>query len=149
MDNMGGLLKLYFIDADDFVSLEEDGEELYDLTLDNGATIHEISFTEDTGKISETEETTDNGIAYNFEAVCRIPACGPGNSDPLGDLRDKKLLILGEDSNNNFWLAGSPGSYFSIALSSTTGQAPQEPNARQLRISATLAEGAVFINSPF
>ena len=149
MDNMGGLQKLYYIDADDYVSLVEDINDLYTLTLKNGAVINEIEFTHDTGKISETDEISEDGSVYNFETSCRIPKCGPGNKDMLGDLRYKKLLILGEDNNENFWLAGAPGSYFNISTASTTGEGTSDLNNRQLKISAALMAGVVFIENPF
>ena len=149
MDNMGGLRKLYYIDADDFVSLELGENDLYDLTLENGAEINEIEFTQDTGKISETEDETDDGTVYNFETSCRIPKCGPDNKDLLGDLKQKRLLILGEDNNEQFWLTGAPGSYFNINTNSGTGEATPDTNSRQLKISAALMTGSVFIESPF
>jgi hypothetical protein len=149
MDNMGGLRKLYYIDADDFVSLTPDGNNLNTLVLENGAAIPEIEFTQETGKISESSEISDNGLVYNFEASCRIPKCGPDNINLFGDLRLKRLLILGEDNNENLWLAGAPGSYFTIILNSDTGQGAQDPNARQLKITAALMDGSVFVASPF
>ena len=141
MDNMGGLRKLYYIDADDFISLVKAENDLYTLTLENGAVIKEIKFTDGTGKISETDEISDNGSVYNFETSCRIPKYGPDNKDLLGDLQYKKLLILGEDNNENFWLAGAPGSYFKIST--------EDLNNRQLKISAALMAGVVFIVNPF
>lgn len=149
MDNMGGLRKLYYIDAIDFVSVLPGQNDLYVLTLENGAEIEEIEFSDETGKISEAEEIIDNGSAYNFEVMCRIPKCGPDNANPLGDLKQKRILILGEDNNENFWLAGAPGSYFNINLNSDTGQGSPDPNARQLKISAALMLGSIFIESPF
>jgi hypothetical protein len=148
MDNMGGLRKLYYIDAEDFISLEEGENDLFELTLENGAVLSEIAFTEETGKISESEEDGDNGIVYNFETSCRIPKCGPDNTDLLGALRQKKILILAQDNNENFWLSGAPGTYFNINVNSDAGQAIQDPNARHLKISAALMEGSVFIESP-
>jgi hypothetical protein len=149
MDNMGGLRKLYYIDADDFVSLEQGEDDLYDLILEEESDINEIEFTQDTGKISENEEESDNGIIYNFEVSCRIPKCGPDNSNLFGEIREKRILILGIDNNENYWLAGSPGSYFKINISSSTGEVSQDMNARQLKISAPLTTGSVFITSPF
>lgn len=146
MNNMGGLRKLWYIDAEDFVSLVAGAGNLYTLTLVAGTTPEEIEFTMGTGRISEQEDITDNGILYNFETSCRIPKCGPDNTDPLDGNRQKKLLILGEDENENLWLAGSPGSYFNISLTSGTGENQAEMNSRQLRISAGLPEGCVFIN---
>lgn len=148
MNNMGGLLKLFYIDADDFVSLEEGEDDLYELTLDNGAVIHEIHFTEDTGKISETEEETDNGTIYNFETSVRIPGFIASNSDLMGALKHKRIMILGMDSNENFILAGSPGSYFKTGIASTTGEASPDPNSKRLNITASFAEGVKFIESP-
>lgn len=149
MDNMGGLRKLYYIDADDFVSLEMGENDLYELTLENAAPITEIKFTDGTGKISEVPDETDNGSAYNFEASCRIPKCGVDNNDPLGDARHKRILILGEDNNDMLWLAGAPGTYFNININSTTGEGTPDMNSRQLKISAGLMTGSVFIESPF
>jgi hypothetical protein len=148
MYNMGGLLKLYYIDADDFVSLEEAGNYLFDLTLDNGAIINEINFTQDTGKLSETEEETDHGIMYNVEVSCRIPGFIASNSALMGDLRQKRIMILGMDSNENFILAGSPGSYFKIGIASTTGEGSPDPNSKRLTITASLPDGVKFIESP-
>lgn len=146
---MGGLLKLYYIDSDDFVSLEIGQESLYELTLADGAVIHEIEFTQDTGKLSETEDDTDNGIQYNVEIKCRIPGFGVSGNNLLGDLRQKKIMILAEDSNENFILAGSPGAYFSVNISGATGEAQVEPNSRILTLTASLAESVKFIESPF
>lgn len=149
MNNMGGLNKLYYIDADDFVSIALGEDSLYDLTLDNGATVHEIEFTQDTGKISETEEETDHGTQYNFEATCRIPAFAVSGAALMGDLRHKKVMILGLDSNDNYILAGCPGSYFNVSISNTTGGAQPDPNSRSLKIAATLTDSVKFIESPF
>lgn len=146
---MGGLRELYFIDADEFISLEMGENDLYEIALENGAAITAIEFTAGTGKISESDEISDNGSVYNFETSCRIPKCEPGNKDPLGDLRHKRLLILGIDNNDNYWLAGSPGSYFNITINSTSGEGTPDTNARQLKISAGLMAGCVFIESPF
>lgn len=149
MNNMGGLVGLWQIDANDFVSLEEGENSIYDLTLDNGATPEKIDFTHDTGKISETEEDTDNGTVYNFETTCSIPKCGPDNAGLAEELRNKRILILGEDQNGNFWLAGSPGSYFKVTTNSNTGESTQDKNSRQLKISSALPTPCVFITSPF
>ncbi len=146
MNNMGGLRKLWYIDAEDFVSLVAGAGNLYTLTLANGVTPEEIDFTQGTGRIAEQEDITDSGTIYNFETSCRIPKCGPDNTDPLDGNRQKKLLILGEDENENLWLAGSPGSYFNITQSGGTGENQADPNSRQLKISASLTEGCVFIN---
>ena len=149
MENMGGLLKLYYIDADDFVSLDPSESDLLELTLENGATIEEIEFTPETGKISETEEITDNGSINNFEVSFSIPKCGPDNLDLLGDLRQKRLLILAIDSNENIWLAGCPGSYFNITTNSNTGTEAADLNSRQLKINGALMTGSIFITDPF
>jgi hypothetical protein len=149
MDNMGGLQKLYYIDADDFISLTPDGNNLNTLVLENGSTINEIEFTQETGKISESEDISDNGSIYNFEVSCSIPKCGPDNYDLMGDMKQKKILILGIDDNENIWLAGSPGSYFNITTNSNTGTAAADLNSRQLKISASLMQSSVFIVSPF
>jgi hypothetical protein len=149
MDNMGGLLKLYYIDADDVVSLTPSNNNLNTLLLKNGAVISEIEFTPETGKISETEDISDNGSIYNFEAACTIPKCSPDNIDIFGDLRQKRLLILAIDSNENIWLTGRPWSYFNITTSSNTGTTAADLNSRQLKISAPLMIGSVFIESPF
>ena len=149
MDNMGGLRKLYYIDADDFVSLTPDVNNLNTLVLENGAVINEEEFTQGTGKISELPDETDHGTIFNFEVTCRIPKCGPDNTNLLGDLRQKRILILGEDNNNNLWLAGAPGSYFNITTPGTTGEETADLNSRQLKISAALMTGSVFIASPF
>jgi len=146
---MGGLLKLYYIDADDFVSLETGQDSLYELSLAAGAVISEIKFTQDTGRLSETEEDTDNGIQYNIDITCRIPGFDVSSSNLMGDLRQKKIMILVEDSNENFILVGSPGAYFGVNVSGTTGEAQQEAHSRSLRLSASLAEGVKFIESPF
>jgi hypothetical protein len=146
MDNMGGLQQLSIIDAADFVSLVEGENDLYTLTLENEAVVTEIEFTAETGKISESEEIVDNGSVYKYEASCRIPKCAPGNTDPLGDLKNKRILILGRDNNDNLWLTGAPGSYFNISLSGYTGQATPDMNSRLLKISAELMTGSVFIN---
>jgi hypothetical protein len=58
-------------------------------------------------------------------------------------------MIIAEDDNENFWLTGSPGSYFKILSSGTTGQATSDLNARQLKISAALMTSSVFISTPF
>ena len=148
MDNMGSLRRLYYIDAADYISRVKGQDDLYTITLKNGAVITEIEFIQGTGKISESEEAADNGSIYNFEASCRIAKCQASNLSPLGDLAQKKLLILGEDNNDNFWLAGTPGSYFNINMSSTTGETPQDMNGRQLKISAPLMSGSIFVVSP-
>lgn len=148
MNNMGGLLRLFYIDAEDFVSLDEGENDLFDLTLDNGALINEINFTQDTGKLSETEEETDNGIMYNVEVSCRIPGFIASNSALMGDLRQKRIMILGMDSNEKFILAGSPGSYFKVGIASTTGEASPDPNSKRLTMTASLPEDVKFIESP-
>lgn len=148
MNNMGGLLKLYYIDAEDFILLETGQDSLYELTLAAGAVIHEIEFTQDTGRLAETEEDTDNGIQYNVEISCRIPKFNLSSGNLMGDLRQKKILIVAEDSNENFILVGSPGSYFTAGVTGGTGEAQVEANSRTLRLSASLAEGVKFIESP-
>jgi hypothetical protein len=149
MDNMGGLRKLYYIDADDFISLTPGGNNLNTLVLETGAGINEIGFTAETGTISESEDISDNGSIYTFEVSCTIPKCGPDNLNLLGDLRQKRLLIIGIDDNENIWLAGAPGSYFNITTISNTGILAADLNSRQLKISAPLMLSSVFISSPF
>lgn len=149
MDNMGGLQKLYYIDADDFISLTPDGNNLNTLVLKSGSTIDEIEFTQETGKISESKDISDNGSIYNFEVSCSIPKCGPNNSDLMGDIRQKKIMILGIDDNENIWLTGAPGSYFNVTTISNTGTAAADLNSLQLKISASLMQRSVFITSPF
>jgi hypothetical protein len=146
MNNIGGLLKLYYIDADDYVDAEEGTDGIYDLMLATGSAPIEISFTEDTGRISETEQDTDHGIQYNYEISCRIPKLQEDNRELLGDLRRKKLLILAQDGNENWWLTGRPGVYFKIDISKDTGANTQDRNNQELKISASLAEGSVFVN---
>jgi hypothetical protein len=149
MDNMGGLRKLYYIDADDFVSLDPAGNNLFELTLAEGATLTEIKFSQETGKISEVPDETDHGTLYNYEVSCIIPKCGPDNNTPFGNSKEKKLLLLGIDDNENIWLTGAPGSYFKIIQSGSTGTTAADINSRQLKISAALMTGSVFIVSPF
>lgn len=155
MNNMGGIRKLYYIDADDFVSLVEGENELHTLTLDEEAVLNDLKFTHDTGKISQNEEETDNGTVYNFETSCRIPKCGPAKTSLLKSLSRKRLFILAEDNNENFWLAGcdgpaySSGTYFRVNINSTSGEGTQDTNSMQLNISAQLTSPCVFIKSPF
>jgi hypothetical protein len=149
MENMGGLRKLYYIDADDFDHLIPADDDLFELGLKGGSTIEEIEFTPETGKVSESEEESDNGTIYNYEASCSIPKCGPGNINPLDDLKHKRIMIVAEDNNENFWLTGAPGSYFNILSSGSTGQVTSDLNARQLKISGALSNGSIFISTPF
>lgn len=146
MNNIGGILKLFYIDSDDFVKIEEDSDDIYNLTLVAGSTPAEIEFTEDTGRISETEEDSDHGIQYNYEISCKIPKLQADNHDLLGDLRRKKLLILAQDGNENWWLTGQPGAYFKIDISKDTGANTQDRNNQELKISASLPDGSVFVN---
>ena len=146
MDNIGGLLSLSYIDADDFVEITQGIDGIYDLTLAAGSAPVEIPFTEDTGHISETEEDTDHGIQYNFEVSCKIPKVQYSNRDLLGDLRRRKIVILARDGNENWWLAGHPGAYFKIDVNSDTGTNTADRNSVDLKISASLPTGAVFVN---
>jgi hypothetical protein len=146
MDNMGGLRKLFLIDAEYFVSLTEASGNLYTLVLDENVIISEIEFSSDSGKISETEELTDNGLLFNYETTCKVPKCGPVDAEVYVVKRQKKLLVLAEDNNGNFWLTGFPGSYFNMTISSDTGASAQDLNSRQLKISASLSNPSVFIN---
>lgn len=146
MDNMGGICKLFLIDAEDFVSLDFDSENVGTLVLEETAEISEIEFTEDTGKFTETEEETDNGVLFNFEASIRVPRISAGNSERFTQLRDKKLMVLMADNNDQWILTGAPGSYFKISVSSTTGQNTADMNASTITISASLATGSAFIN---
>jgi hypothetical protein len=146
MDNMGGLNRLYYIDAGDVTSLELDENNVFDLTLTGGKAPVEISFTQDTGKVSESEEDTDDGVVYNFEASCQIPGCSESNNDLFGEYRHKKLLILWQDNNVRLRLTGYPGSYFDIKILSDTGTGSQEYNGRMIKITAALAKASVFIN---
>lgn len=147
MDNMGGLLKLFIIDADDYVSLaDDDADNVFDQTLSSGAEPYELEFTEDTGKISEAEEETDNGIAYSFEASCRVPKLGPADKVLFNELRQKRIMIMALDSNGNWWLTGAPGTYFKFTVGKDTGAASAEMNGTSIKISAVLAQGSCFIN---
>jgi hypothetical protein len=147
MNNMGGICKLYYIDAEDFSSMSTAESGLTVLALEQGKSAQEISFTEDTGRISESEEQTENGTAYNIDIACRIPACDNSNKDPFSGKRNKKLLFIAEDSNGNLWLTGAPGSYFNISVSSDTGGNTQDMNGRSVKISASLASGSVFLSA--
>jgi hypothetical protein len=146
MNNMGGLNKLFLIDADDFVSLDPGTDNLYTLTLDEEADVNEIEFTQDTGRISESEEDTDNGLIFKYEASVKVPKCGPGNSTTFQQLRIKKLMILGEDNNGSWWLTGYPGSYFGISIDSDTGASSQDLNSMTIKITAALPIPSLFIN---
>lgn len=145
---MGGINKLFLIDADYFSALDEDSGFVYDLLLDSGVEMNEIEFTEDTGRVSETEEETDNGVVFNYEVAVLITKVSPGDSRRFSSLRDKKLLVLVRDNNDLWWLTGAPGSYFKITISAATGTAAAERNGSTLTISASLPTGSVFINEP-
>lgn len=146
MDNMGGISRLYLVDANYFSALGADSGFIYDLLLDSGVEMNEIEFTEDTGRVSETEEETDNGVVFNYEVTVLVPKVSPGDSRRFSSLRDKKLLVLVRDNNDLWWLTGSPGAYFKITISSSTGTAAAERNGSTLTISASLPTGSVFIN---
>ena len=147
MDNAGGLNKLYYVDGDDFISAVEGDDGLFEIALEEGAVLHEIEFTEDTGRISESEEMTYNGLIHNFEITCKIRKCGPSNSDLFGDLCEKKLILLARDNNDNNWLVGDPGTYFNITTGKDTGANFADLNNIQLKISAQLAQPAKFTSS--
>jgi hypothetical protein len=147
MNNMGGLTRLYVVDADYYDSIELKSENLYDIIFGSGYEMERISFIEDTGKISQTEEETDNGTLYNIEVSFIIAAAGPANADPLKGLRNKKIILLAYDSNDQIWLAGQPGSYFNVTVNSTTGTAAMERNSRSVKITAQLSISAVFIDT--
>jgi len=148
MDNMGGLRKLYYIDSEDFISIAAAGENLFTLSLEEDATIEEIEFSEDSGRISESSEISDNGLIYNFEISCRIPKIAPENIALFGNLRLKLILLIAEDNNGNFWLTGAPGTYFNIIINSDTGQNTQDINSRLLKITAALMDSSVFVQDP-
>lgn len=146
MDNMGGINKLYLIDADYFSSLNEDSGDVWNLLLDSGVEIDEIEFTEDTGRLSETEEETDNGVVFNYEVSVLVPKVGPGDSSRFAALRHKKLMVLVQDNNDQWWLTGAPGSYFKFTIVNATGTAAADRNGSTLTISASLPTGSIFVN---
>jgi hypothetical protein len=148
MDNMGGLRKLYYIDASYYITHQLAESNLYSLSLDEKVTVNEIAFTQETGKISEVEEITDNALAYNYEVTCTVPKCAPETVDLFLGLRLKQLLMIAEDNNGNFWLTGAPGSYFNISITNDTGANTQDRNSKQLKISASLPTPSVFIIDP-
>jgi hypothetical protein len=147
MDNMGGLSKLYLVYADNISSLVANQNGRFDLTLSEGAEMQEIYFIPDTGKLNETEEDTDNGIIYNFQATCKIAKCTPADTLIFDTMRKKKLIIVANDSNDNIWLAGFMGSYFDITVGKDTGADSQDLNHKILTISAKLPYPSVFITS--
>ena len=149
MDNMGGLRKLYYILADDIQEFVLSGTNTYSLVFAEGKSWNEIIFTQESGRFSETEEMTDNGLAYNYEVSCRVPRISPDSISLFGDLRLKELLILVEDNNGYFWITGRPGTWFNIMISSDTGENIQDRNSRQLRISAQLPEASIYSADPF
>lgn len=143
---MGGINRLCLIDADYFSSLNEDSGDVWDLLLDSGVEIDEIVFTEDTGHVSENEEETDNGVVFNYEVAVLIAKVGPGDSTRFAALRHKKLLILVQDNNDQWWLTGAPGTYFKFTIVNATGTAAADRNGSTLTISASLPTGSIFIN---
>ncbi len=146
MDNMGGISKLFLIDADYFSALNEDSGYVWDLLLDSGVEINEIEFTEDTGYVSEIEEDTDNGVLFKYECSVLVPKVGPGDSSKFASLRHKKLLLLVCDNNDQWWLTGAPGSYFSFDIINSTGKAASDRNGSTLTITAQLPAGSIFVN---
>lgn len=146
MDNMGGLIKLYYLEEGDWTGFSKGSNNLYTLALAAGKSLKEIEFSQDTGKISENEEDTDDGILYRYECSCRIPKCTE-DQDPFDGCRQKRLLIIGLDNNDKIWLTGFPGSFFEITSSGSTGADPQDMNARTLKIAAALPAPSVFLTA--
>jgi hypothetical protein len=90
---MGGLTRLYIIDAEYYESLEIESEYLYNLVFGSGWEAERISFMQDTGRIAQTEEETDNGTLYNVDISFRIAVLLRG--------MQTHCLASGEENNNN------------------------------------------------
>lgn len=147
MDNMGGLTRLYFVDAEYYGSMTRVSDYLYNLLLGSGYELEEIVFIEDSGSISQSETETENGTLYNIKVTCKVARVEPGNADPLKGIRSKKLMLIAYDSDGNIWLAGAPGTYFNVDMGSSTGTNSADLKHRILELTASLSTSMVFIGS--
>lgn len=147
MDNMGGVSKLYVIDADDIAYFGPAVEDIYTLGLAAIDSAYEIPISNEGAGFSETEEDTDNGFIYNFEVTARIPKVTQGDMLGIEAIRQKSLCIGITDMNGQNWLFGYPGSYFSIIHSKDSGQAAADLNHAKLKISAGYTERGILVNS--
>jgi hypothetical protein len=151
MNNAGGILRLWWVDALNYEGLSDD--ELPVLRLTAGAKLHNIAFAEDGGSLAIQETEDDNGPMYSVSITLKIPKISQANQDSLIDvkwaLRTSRVVLVVEDANEQSSVLGAPGAWWRITPSSDTGTVAADLNHTKLQISADLDQDQIFIADPF
>lgn len=151
MNNSGGILRLWWLDSEYLEGLSDDSLPV--LQLASGAQLNAISFAEDGGSLAINETEDDNGPLYGVSITLKIPKVSQANQATMAvvkeALRGRRVILIAEDSNEQFMAIGGSGAYFSVTSSGDLGTVTRDLNHTRMQISADLDQDQVFIADPF
>jgi hypothetical protein len=151
MNNAGGILRLWWVDALNYEGLSDDALPVLQLT--SGTELNRISFAEDGGSLAISETEDDNGPMFSVSIALKIPKISQANQDSLADvkwaLRTSRVVLVAEDANEQYSVLGAGGAWWRVTPSSDTGTVAADLNHTKLQISAELDQDQIFIADPF
>lgn len=142
-DNLGGLLKLWAVPKSVF---SVSGTTV---TLSDTSDVYEIYFTADSGMFKETSDSVNEGIVYNTVISVFVPGDSDDLRTALVEIEFRPYVIIFEDGNGNYKLAGSSSEPFRITAELNTGADTKDRSGIKLTCKAETSSRAVFVDNPF
>lgn len=142
-DNLGGLLKIWAIPPDD-LSISFNAVSFF--TTDNIIEMYcspgSISFTE-----KETQEKY--GLGYKNQLNAFIPKDSPETQTIINDMSGRKWVVVLQDQNEQFKVAGTPEIPLRVSFDLDTGMDTPDRNGHSISFYGTQTSKARFISDPF
>lgn len=149
-NNTGGISKFYLIPVDEFTSLSvADVNQIRTLVLASTDTTYEIHAIPQSISYSDIFRYAPAGSLYEKQFTAKIAKDTPETAAVLQSLINKKWLLVLQDQNGYWKLAGTQTNPMRFGFSVKPGKAFADLNHYEIKLTGQTPSLAFFIHKPF
>lgn len=129
-DSIGGVLEVYFIEADNVTSITEASGNVTAITKAGGKVFRKYNLEQETASFTETlNSSIENGtIFYQQELALVINKMSTNLRNELLLLNKNRLKAIVKDANGTYWYLGSTRNLFATGGTAGTGTGAGDRN---------------------
>lgn len=145
--NVGGVIKAYIADFDKVDSITIGTNSVVSaISMTQSGVFYEFSFREDTSSATITNTPTTSTDMVEQVVTLVFQQFSTAKSTILSLLRGKKLMVIYQDGNEQYWLSGIKFGVRMTNLEITTGTDRNDPNIITITLTARELELPVEVD---
>lgn len=143
-DNLGGVLRLWAVPSSCVASLS--GGTLILAGLDD---ITQLYMTPESMSADCLQKRSPAGLYFETAVSGFTPRIREEASRLLGEMAGRQFVVLLQDGNGQFLVAGSPGEPLHFSFTARTGEAVTDRNGYELRFERDCSHPFATVANPF